>query len=127
MVERCKKEHLQLIRFLIVGLLNTVFGYGCFALFIYANIHYTLALFLATVAGVLFNFKSTGILVFKSHNNQLIFRFVAVYVFLYGVNVTLLKLLYLLGLSLYFGGAVLLIPMALFAFFLNRKYVFRDA
>jgi putative flippase GtrA len=113
-----------LVRFLAVGFLNTVFGYSCFAVFLYAGVHYALALLLATLFGVLFNFKSIGVLVFKSHNNRLIFRFVAVYVFVYGVNVTLLKLLYVQGVGPYYGGAVLIMPMALLAFFLNRKFVF---
>ena len=89
--------------------------------------HYALALLLATAAGVLFNFKSTGVLIFKSHNNRLIFRFVAVYVLVYGVNVASIKLLQVLGVGPYYGGALLLLPMALLAFLLNRKYVFRGA
>lgn len=118
-----KSGHL-LVRFMTVGILNTIFGYSVFAIFLYVGIHYALALLLATVVGVLFNFKSTGILVFKSHNNRLIFRFVGVYAFVYVVNVTLLKLLFMLGVGPYYGGAVLIIPMALLAFIFNRKFVF---
>lgn len=114
-----------LLRFLAVGVLNTLFGYGFFALFVFAGVHYALALLLATIVGVLFNFKSTGALVFKSHDNKLIFRFVAVYAVLYGVNVTLLKLLLLVGTGPYFGGGVLIVPMALLAFILNKRFVFK--
>lgn len=113
-----------LTRFLAIGLLNTLFGYSFFAIFFYAGIHYALALLLSTVVGVLFNFKSIGVLVFKSHNNRLIFRFVAVYAFVYVVNVALLKLLYLLGVGPYYGAAILIIPMALLAFVINRRFVF---
>jgi putative flippase GtrA len=81
-------------------------------------------LLLATVAGVLFNFKSTGLLVFKSENNRLITRFVAVYIVVYAVNVALLKMAYLLGEGPYFAGAVLIGPMALLAFVLHWKFVF---
>lgn len=88
------------------------------------GIHYALALLLSTVVGVLFNFKSMGTLVFKSHDNRLILRFAAVYVVVYAVNVSLLKLLYLFGVDPYFGGAALIAPMALLAFFLNRGFVF---
>lgn len=126
LVVQKEKEYL-LVRFLAVGCLNSIFGYGCFAILLYAGIHYALALLLATVAGVLFNFKSTGVLVFKSHNNRLIFRFLAVYGLVYGVNVTCIKLLQVLGVGPYYGGALLLLPMALLAFLLNRKYVFRRA
>lgn len=126
LVFKNKSGHL-LVRFLMVGILNTIFGYSVFAIFLYVGIHYALALLLATVAGVLFNFKSTGILVFKSHNNRLIFRFAAIYVLVYGVNVILLKLLYVQGIGPYYGGAALIVPMALLAFFLNKKFVFCDA
>lgn len=118
------KARNQLIRFLAVGMLNTIFGYSCYALLLYLGLHYAVALLLATVAGVLFNFKSTGVLVFRSQNNRLIFRFVAVYALVYGVNVGLLKLLYVLGVGPYYGGAALIVPMALLAFSLNRKFVF---
>lgn len=120
------KTGYQFVRFLVVGLLNTLFGYSFFAIFLYAGIHYSLALLLATGVGILFNFKTTGVLVFKSHNNHLIFRFVAVYTLVYGVNVTLLKLLHTLGVGSYFGGAVLILPMAFLTFLLHRKFVFCD-
>jgi putative flippase GtrA len=113
-----------LVRFFAVGLLNTIFGYSCFAFLLYVGIHYALALMISTIVGVLFNFKSIGVLVFKSHNNRLIFRFVAVYIFVYGVNVALLKFLYLMGVDLYYGAAILIIPMALLAFVINREFVY---
>jgi putative flippase GtrA len=119
-----RKEWLLLARFLMVGLLNSLVGYSLFAGFLYAGLHYTAALFFATVMGVLFNFKSTGKMVFKSHNNQLIFRFVAVYLVCFGVNVAWLKLVTILGLDLYNGAALAVLPMALLAFVLNRKFVF---
>jgi putative flippase GtrA len=122
-----KKTEYLLVRFLAVGFLNSVFGYGCFAILLYAGIHYALALLMATVAGVLFNFKSTGVLVFKSHNNRLIFRFVMVYTLLYGINVAGIKLLQITSVEPYYGGAFMIIPMALLAFLLNRKYVFHSA
>lgn len=52
--------------FLLVGVMNAAFGYGCFAAFLYLGLHYSLALLLATILGVLFNFKSIGALVFGS-------------------------------------------------------------
>lgn len=112
------------LRFIAVGVLNSVFGYGCFALLMVAGMHYVPALLLATIAGVLFNFKTTGALVFKSNNNGLIFRFIASYTIVYVVNVTGLKLLSLLGINPYYGGAVLILPMAALAFFLFKRFVF---
>ena len=114
----------QFIRFLLVGVLNTLFGYGCFALLLHFSLHYTVAMLLATVLGVLFNFKSTGALVFGSRDNRLIFRFIASYVVVYFINVFGIMLFARVGLSPLMGGALMLPPMAVLAFLLNKKFVF---
>ncbi len=111
-------------RFIAVGVLNTAFGYSCFALLLYFGLPYAVALLIATVLGVLFNFKSTGMFVFKSRDNSLIFRFVLVYGVIYGINVILLKLLMMIGLNSYQAGALCLLPMALLSFVLMRAVAF---
>ncbi|MCX5786126.1 MAG: GtrA family protein [Elusimicrobia bacterium] len=115
----------RFIRFLIVGGLNTLVGYALFALLIFAGLHYSLAVFLSTLLGILFNFKTTGSLVFKHSNNRLIFKFVSGYAVVYFLNVGLLKELSVLGFNMYAAGAMLLPPMALVSYFLNSRLVFR--
>ncbi len=112
--------------FLLVGLLNTLFGYLIFALLVFLKLHYALAVFLATCMGVAFNFKTTGMLVFGSRNNLLIGRFVAVYAFLFVANIVLLKIMLVLGLSPYAGGAAVIFPLAIAGYFLNSKFVFSE-
>ena len=114
----------QFIRFLAVGVLNSLFGYGCFALLVYLGMHYAASLFFATVAGVLFNFKTTGFLVFNSRDNRLIWGFVATYIAVYVINVMCLKALTVVGVDVYYGGAALVLPMAILAYFLNKRFVF---
>jgi putative flippase GtrA len=114
----------QFVRFILVGVLNSAFGYTCYALFLGAGLNYALALLLATFLGVIFNFKSTGALVFGSHNNRLIFRFVCSYAVVYLVNAAGIKVLAQFGISHYLGGALLLIPMAVAAYALNKRFVF---
>lgn len=115
---------MQFVRFLVIGLLNTLFGYGCFVLLLYLGLHYALALLIATVIGILFNFITTGRLVFRSGANHLLLRFVGVYLAVYTVNVAGLKALSQLGWSGYMSGAVLLLPVAALSYFLNKKFVF---
>lgn len=115
----------KLFRFLVVGGLNTLFGYSLFALFIFAGLHYSLAVFVSTALGVLFNFKTTGSIVFKHNNNALLFRFVLGYGVIYALNVGLLKVLSVSGFNMYAGGAMLLLPMALVSYFLNSRLVFK--
>lgn len=114
----------RFFRFLAVGVLNALFGYGAYALLIFAGLHYGVATLLATVAGVLFNFRTTGRLVFGSRDSSLLWRFVGVYAALYGVNVLALRALKALGVDLYLAGALLIPPMAVLAFLLNRAVVF---
>lgn len=116
----------RFIKFLIVGGINTAFGYGIFALLIFLNLHYAMAVLLSTILGVLFNFKTTGNLVFENSNNRLIFKFVAVYAIIYFINVASLKVFKLYKIDMYTAGALLLLPMALVAFALNKKLVFRN-
>lgn len=114
----------RFIKFLFVGGLNTLFGYGMFSLFIYLGLHFSVASLLSTILGVLFNFKTTGKLVFKSNNNRLIYRFIGVYTLLYLINVTFLKILQSTIPNLYYSGAILILPLAILSFLLNKKYVF---
>jgi putative flippase GtrA len=117
----------QLVRYLLVGVLNTLFGYCCFALLLFIGLHYAVAAFLGTVLGILFNFKSYGTLVFDSRDNRRLLRFVGVYVLGYLLNVAGLWLLTGAGLSSYLAGAVLLLPMAALNYFLHKRYVFHHA
>jgi len=75
--------HKQLIAFIIIGVINTLFGYGIYALFVYLGFHYALAAFFATCAGILFNFKTIGKFVFKNSDKKLFLNFVGVYFILY--------------------------------------------
>lgn len=124
--KQCEKYHIdwKFIKFLFVGGLNTAFGYGVFALLLFLKLHYSLALLLSTVVGILFNFKTTGIIVFKNHDNSLLFRFFAAYAIVYVLNVWGLKLFDLIHFNMYWAGFILLFPMAVVSFILMKKFVF---
>lgn len=130
MIDRLNKFFLfllnkQYIRFLIVGGINTIFGYCMFALFIYLNFHYAVAAFLSTTLGILFNFKTTGVIVFKNNDNKLIINFFLVYGILYIINVGWLKIFNMFAFSNYIAGLILLLPSAVIGFFLNKIFVFK--
>jgi putative flippase GtrA len=110
-----------------VGGLNTLFGYSLFAVLIYAGLHYTVAVFIGTIIGVLFNFKTTGKLVFKSHDNGLIWKFFGVYGVIYLLNIIGLYLLEKISIDIYIAGMILILPMALVSFGLNKRFVFKEA
>ncbi len=139
----------KFIRFLFVGVINTAFGYGLFVLFIWFGMHYSIALFCANFLGILFNYKTTGYIVFENRSNRLLIHFFLVYGIVYLFN---LLELYLLDISdtyetilswdiLSFldtlalnkekigdviGQAITLIPNAVLSFLLNKIFVFKQ-
>lgn len=117
----------RFIRFLLVAALNTIFGYSLFAALILFGIHYPIAAAIGTILGILFNFQTTGRLVFQSHHFSLIFRFFAVYGISYVVGVLLLRWADHHGISVLVAAAVLAVPMGFFSYTLQRLLVFRRA
>lgn len=115
----------QFLRFLAVGLLNTAFGYAVYAIAIFASLNPALALACATVCGVVFNFFTTGRLVFRNKAASLFPRFVIGYGVVYLVNVSLLYLLTGWGLGPLLAQALALPPTVVFTFVLMKLIVFR--
>lgn len=114
----------RFIRFLVVGGINTAFGYCMFSAFLWVGLNYALALFFATVLGVFFNFQTTGRLVFGSKNYGLIWRFFCVYGVTYCVNLAGIFILGLAGVGHYAAGALMLAPIVVLSYLLNRRLVF---
>lgn len=116
----------QFIRFLAVGVLNTAVGYGLFALLVWTGLAYPLAIAISTCAGVAFNFQTTGRLVFGNSQWRRIIRFIAVYGVAYGVNVAAIAGLLKLGVNVYLATALLLLPIALLTYTLQKNFVFKS-
>lgn len=136
----------KIIRFFLVSGLNTAFGYGLFYLLVFIGLHYAIAGLITTILGILFNFKTTGMLVFGNNKNKLILKFIGVYGINYAVGMFLLTVLErsgvdaLLSATLFqivhnsllkntrinacIGATILAVPMGLFAYFLNHRFVF---
>ena len=117
---------IHVLRFLVVGGVNTLFGYCLFAFLIWIRLLPEIALALSTVIGVMFNFVSYGKLVYNHLNRNSVPRYVALYVIYYGINALLLRLfLDTLHLSVYLTQMMLIPFMALGMFFALPYFVFR--
>lgn len=114
-----------LLRFGLVGLLNTAFSYVVFVLLLAATQWPDGALVGAALAGVAFNFQTLRRLVFRSRGNVL--RFVAVYLAVLTLNAAGLRALRLYGLSDRAAQAALTLPVAALAFAGQRGFVFPRA
>ena len=115
----------RFVRFLAVGGLNTAFGYTLFALLTWIGLPYPWAIGLGTIVGVLFNFQTTGRLVFGTAHKHRLIRFVGAYAFMYILNVGGVALLLDWGLNVYLAGALLLLPMAVVSYLTLRVFVFQ--
>lgn len=123
---RSRIQGSRFLRFLLVGGLNTAFGYGVFALSLFLGAHYAVAATISTVLGVLFNFFTTGSLVFGRRGGSRLHRFVAVYAVMWAVGILALKAANALAVNLYVAGLVLLVPSAGLSFLLLRTFVFQE-
>lgn len=118
--------NMEFIRFVLVGCLNTAFGVGVYCLMIWIGVPYWWATLAAHMLGVLFNFKTIGILVFRNSSNRLFLRFVSCYVLAYGLNVGIIwVLLHTTGLNDYWSGIVATPFVAVFSYFYQKMFVYK--
>lgn len=111
-------DHIRLLRFLAVGLINTAFGYAVFALLVMAGLGDQLALALAFALGVLWNYGTHARLVFDTKGRGRIVPYGVAYVGIYALNALALKSITTAGLTPLVAQAVLVLPMAALSFVL---------
>ncbi len=119
---------IRLVRFLVIGAVNTAFSYVIYALLVLIGLHYSLATLISTILGIIFNFFTTGRIVFRNMDNRRIIRFILVYTLTYLVNVLFLKgLVDGLSMDKLLAGALVTLPVALLSYYLNSIWTFRDS
>ena len=117
----------KFIRFLFVGGLNTAFGMGVYCLMIFIGVSYIWATLISQVLGVLFNFLTTGTLVFENSDKHLIFKFILSYIITYFINIGTNKLLQeLFSINTYYSGIGATLVSALCSFFILKLFVYRQ-
>lgn len=119
-----KKE----IRFLIVGGLNTIFGYAIYALLLYLNINYLVANAIATVIGVIHSYLWNRFYTFKSHDKALgeIVRFSAVYGVSFTIGTcTLYMFKSIFHINEYIAGLCNLVITTLISYFGHNLFSFK--
>lgn len=124
-LERWLRSH-QFLRFVIVGICNTVFGYSIYASLLYFGVGYRGASFVSIFCGVLFSYRTQGRFVFGGRARQAFWRFVLAWAAIYLGNIAFIGLLMAEGLGAYISG-ILVLPLTTVASFLMQKhYVFRN-
>lgn len=118
----------RLTKFLGVGGLNTLFGYGIYACLLFSGMPMLAALFAATVLGVIFNYFSFGRMVFKEKGGWFVFgKFIVAYTVVYLINAELLSVLTEGGcLNAYFAQAVCILPSVLISWLMMKHWVYKN-
>jgi putative flippase GtrA len=116
----------EFVRFIGIGIINTLFAYMLFILFITLEMHYIFAVLFSTIIGVLFSFTTFGNLVFKK-NKKSFFRFILLYIFLYFINISIIGYIKTFYINNYIAGAISSTFCAFLSFLINKYYVFKVA
>lgn len=125
------KYYLQkrFVRFLIIGFINTVVGYGTFALGIYVKIHYYIAYIFSYVVGITSSYIGNKLFTFKSKrwSYDELGRFVSVYLisFLLGSLVIYITV-DVMSINKYGAGLINLLLVTIISWFGHNKYSFKE-
>lgn len=114
----------QLVRFGIVGLVNTGFAYAIFAMLLAFRIHYLAATLIGGLAGMFLGFQLSGRYVFGGRHRGHFLKFIIVFLLMYLVNVSIQRVLHPF-VNQYLSGALATASCFFLSFALNRTFVFR--
>lgn len=116
---------LELIRYYAIGAVNTMFGYGIYALFVFLGTGAYVAQLIGQIIGIAFNYFTYRHLVFRSTGHPYK-RFIGAYIIQYCVSLALLALLLPLIRSEYWAGLATVIFASLINYFVLKRWVFRE-
>jgi putative flippase GtrA len=114
------------VLFLLVGVLNTAVGYGLFAMIYLLTQSHRVAVVIATILGVLFNFCSTGWIVFDNRSGRALIPFVLGYAVTLGANFILLELLVRSSIDPLIAQAACLPVVVVLGYLINSRIVFNN-
>jgi putative flippase GtrA len=114
----------RFIRFLLVGGLNTLFGFLAYSAFIALGLPTWAALLAGNLAGIAFNFFTIGGMVFWNLSLSRVPPFVLCYLVIYLINLGLIDWTSALVGGRILAQAILALPMAVVAYLILRSFVF---
>ncbi|MCD2167611.1 GtrA family protein [Comamonas koreensis] len=115
----------ELLRFLIVGLFNTVFSFGIYFLCLYFGMNHWGANFFALLFGVVIGFRGNGVLVFRNYKTSLWLRFLLSWVVIYVLVSCIIGFIIDEGVDGALAGVCALPFSAIFSFLMQKYFVFR--
>lgn len=118
----------KFIKFIFVGILNTIVSYLLFAGIFFLTANKELTLTLSFVIAVVFNYFMVAHYVFKDKREfKKLIKFFLVYILLYIVNFIHLKIFVdIYSINVYLAQFLTLVYLPILSFYINNKYVFID-
>ena len=120
----------QIIRFLFVGGLNTIVGYGTYALLVYLKINIYVAMTISTIIGVFHSYLWNRFFTFKSKEKALseIIKFISVYITSYLLGMLVLFITdKIFHINPYIAGLINLVITTLISWFGHKYFSFRKS
>ena len=118
----------EVVRFGLAGLANTAFGFGVYSGLVLLGLPVSIALLIATLAGVFFNFFTFGGFAFRRLQARLLPRFLVAYGLIYLFNLALLEgLRAATGLGPIVAQLACLVVVAPTAYLVLKAKVFQDS
>jgi putative flippase GtrA len=108
----------RFLKFLLVGLVNTGFGYGVYAILVIFGTPPQIALLLSFMIGVLWNYLTTARFVFEVSGFGRLPAYCLCYVLIYGLNAGTLQLAINTGIQPLLAQAILTPIVAVISFVL---------
>jgi len=114
----------QFLRYILVGIGNTIFSYGAYSLFLFLGFKFQVANLMALLLGIAFSFTTQGNVVFKNATKATFVKFVVAWFFIYLFNISIIGALVQATISPYLAGALATVPVTLVSYFILKYAVF---
>lgn len=116
----------QVLRYYQAGMLNTLFGYGLYAVLVFLSLDMFVAQLISHVLGTLFNYINFSRYAFAGETGSPL-RFVASYAVNYLLSLAVLWVLSQAIASSYLAGLVTVVIISALNFLILKRFVFRAA
>lgn len=114
----------QFLRFIGVGVFNTLLVYAVYALALALGLLYPVANFIALCTGILISFTTQSKFVFNRWEYRLFWRFLLSWALIYCANVAFIHQMIALQFNPYQAGMLALPANAVLSFFIQKHFVF---
>lgn len=113
----------HMIRYALVGLVNTLSTFGIFSILVWCGLHYSIATLLGGSVGVLIGFNLHEKFVFSRSGRGRFILFVIIFALMYGLNIAIQSMARTHW-NVYISGAIASFSCTPISYVLNRTFVF---